>query len=127
MSTKSAVLYGFFSGFGIDAYEENSVYSLANPPEFPYITYENKTDAFADNGTSISFSLWFRSTSWVTAHALADEISEYIGQGGRVLPCDGGNIWIKRAQPFAQDMGDQADDMIKRVYCMLNVSFNTLD
>ena len=106
MSTKSATIYNFFAGFGIDAYEENSVYSLENPPAFPYITYENKTDSFGAGDTSISFSLWFRSTSWVTAHALADEISEYIGQGGKQIPCDGGFIWIKRGQPYAQDMGD---------------------
>ena len=125
MSTKSAVLHQFFSRFGLDAYEENSIFDMDNPPAYPYITYENKTDALADNDTAISFSLWYRSTSWIDANAKAEAISAYIGQGGKVLPCDGGYIWIKRDSPFAQSMGDAADDMVKRKYCSLRVSFLT--
>ena len=122
--TKSAVLHQFFSRFGIDAYEENSAFNLGAPPQFPYITYENRTDALSDRDTAITFSIWYRSTSWVDCNAKADAISAYLGQGGKVIPCDGGYVWIKRDSPFAQSMSDP-DDMVRRKYCSLRVSFLT--
>ena len=70
---KAAALYQFFSYFGLDAYEENSVYALETPPAFPYLTYEMKTDAFGVYDTALSFSLWYRSTSWAAANAKVDE------------------------------------------------------
>ena len=41
--TKAAAIYQFWSGFGLTAYEENTV------PEdavFPYVTYQLVTDSF---------------------------------------------------------------------------------
>lgn len=125
--TKAAALFNFFSSFGIDAYEENSVYALEKQPDFPYITYELKTDCLSESDTMISFSVWYRSTSWTAANAMAETISKAIGYGGKVISCDDGYIWIKRGSPFAQSMGDPSDDMIKRKYCTLSVSFLTRD
>ena len=88
--TKAAALYSFFSGFGIDAYEENSVYALESPPAFPYLTYEVRTDAFGEFDTAISFSTWHRSTSWAASNAKAEEISAAIGRGGTIMHVDGG-------------------------------------
>lgn len=123
--TKAAAIYQFFSGFGLPAYEENSVYDMDDMPDFPYITYELNTDSFSNNSISLSCSLWYRSTSWVQCNAKAEEISEAIGQGGVILPCDGGYIWIKRSSPFAQSMGDDSDDMIKRKYINISAEFLT--
>jgi hypothetical protein len=45
--------------------------------------------------------------------------------GGKIIKCDGGRIWIKRGQPFAQNMGDESDDLIKRKYLNLTFEFMT--
>lgn len=123
--TKAAALYYFFSGFDVPAYEENSVYALEEPPEFPYMTYEVITDCFGDFDTTISFSLWYRSTSWSAANAKVEEISESIGRGGKIINVDGGYLLIMRGSPFAQSMGDPTDDMIKRKLMNITVRYYT--
>jgi len=122
--TKEAALYNFWSSFALPAYEENSVFGLETPPDYPYITYEICTDSF-DNTVSLTGSLWYRSTSWNAANAKKREISEFIGMGGLTAPIDGGQIWIRRGSPFAQNMGDDTDDMIKRVLLNIQVEFFT--
>lgn len=123
--TKAAAIYQFWSSFGLDAYEENSVYAFGGELPFPYITYELNTDSFGDSGIPLSASLWYRSTSWVQANAKAEEISAEIGRGGKFILCDGGYIWIKRRRPFSQPMGDDSDDMIKRILISISVEFLT--
>lgn len=123
--TKAAALYQFFSGFGLEAWEENSVYTLESPPAFPYLTYEMNTDAFNDYDTALTFSLWYRSTSWAAANAKVEEISAAIGRIGKVLTVDGGYLLIMRGSPFAQSLGDLSDDMIKRKMLNITVRFYT--
>lgn len=125
--TKAAAIYQFFSSFGLPAYEENSVYSFDEKPTFPYLTYELNTDTFSENTTSMSCSLWYRSTSWVQANAKAEEISKAIGQGGTLLKCDDGYIWLMRGSPFCLSMGDDSDDMIKRKFINISAYFFTAD
>ena len=122
--TKAAAIYKFWSSFGLDTYEENSVYSMDEKPPFPYITYELNTDSF-DSDIALSASLWYRSSSWVKANAKAEEISAEIGRGGKLISCDDGYIWIKRRSPFSQAMGDDSDDMIKRILISISVEFLT--
>ena len=123
--TKAAALYNFFSGFGLDAWEENSVYALETPPDFPYLTYEMNTDAFGDYDTALSVSLWYRSTSWAAANAKVEDISAEIGRGGKVVPCEGGYLLFMRGSPFAQSLGDPSDDMIKRKLLNIRVRYYT--
>lgn len=125
--TKAAAIYQFWSSFGLEAFEENSVYQMDESPSFPYITYELNTDSFEGSVVALSASLWYRSTSWTQANAKAEEISKVIGSGGKVLECDGGYIWIKRRSPFSQSMGDDSDDMIKRKILSISVEFWTFD
>ena len=75
----------------------------------------------------MSASLWYRSESWLEINAKADEISQAIGRGGILLPCDNGKIWIKRGAPFAQNMGDENDELIRRKYINITVEFLTAD
>lgn len=123
--TKAAALYQFFSGFGLDAYEENSVYALEGVPDFPYLTYEVQTDFFGDNDTPISCSLWYRSSSWKSANEKVEEISAAIGRSGKVVEIDGGFLLFMRGSPFAQSMGDPSDDMIKRKLLNIRVRYYT--
>ena len=108
----------------LPAYEETTVPSGDMSPEFPYLTYSLSTSSFDEGEVPISVSLWYRGTSWSAANKKADEISEYIGNA-YPIKCNGGNIWIKRGTPFAQNMGDDSDDMIRRKLINLTVEYNT--
>ena len=119
--TKAAAIYQFWSGFGLTAYEENTVPTDA---VFPYVTYQLVTDSF-DREVAATASLWYRSESWTAINAKTEEISAHIGLGGKIIKCDGGRIWIKRGQPFAQNMGDESDDLIKRKYLNVNIEYFT--
>ena len=119
--TKAAAIYQFWSGFGLTAYEENTVPADAT---FPYVTYQLVTDSF-DREVAAAASLWYRGESWTAINAKTEEIAQYIGLGGKIIKCDGGRIWIKRGQPFAQNMGDESDDLIKRKYLNLTFEFFT--
>ena len=119
--TKAAAIYQFWSGFGLTAYEENTVPDYAT---FPYITYQLVTDSF-DREIPLTASLWYRSESWTAINAKTEEISQTISRGGKIIPCDDGAIWLKRSQPFAQSMVDESDDLIKRKYLNITAEFMT--
>ena len=121
--TKAAAIYQFWSGFGLTAYEENTVPDDAT---FPYITYQLVTDSF-DREIPLSASLWYRSESWTSINAKTEEISQTISLGGKIIHCDDGAIWLKRGQPFAQSMGDESDNLIKRKYLNITAEFMTAD
>ena len=119
--TKVAAIYRFWSGFGLTAYEENTVPTDA---AFPYVTYQLVTDSF-DREVAATASLWYRGESWTAINAKTEEIAQRIGLGGVIIKCDGGRIWIKRGQPFAQNMGDESDDLIKRKYLNVTIEYFT--
>ena len=119
--TKAAAIYQFWSSFGLTAYEENTV---PTDVAFPYITYQLVTDSF-DREVAATASLWYRSESWTAINAKTEEISRYIGGGGCLLDCDSGFIWLKRGTPFAQNMGDESDNLIKRKYINVTVEYMT--
>ena len=121
--TKAAAIYQFWSSFGLTAYEENTV---PDDAVFPYITYQLVTDSF-DREIPLSASLWYRSESWTAINAKTEEISQKISRGGKIVSCDGGAIWLKRGQPFAQNMRDESDDLIKRKYLNITAEFMTAD
>ena len=121
--TKAAAIYQFWNSFGLTAYEENTVPTDA---AFPYITYQLVTDSF-DREVSATASLWYRSESWTAINAKTEEISQKISRGGKIIHCDDGAIWLKRGQPFAQNMGDESDNLIKRKYLNITAEFMTAD
>lgn len=117
--TKGAALKDFWSSFGLKAYEENSVPSGGEKPDFPYITYQFATDSYG-KAISLSASVWYRTPGWSVANAKAEEISAAIRSTGKLIKIDNGYIVIRRGTPFANRMGDPSDDMIKRV--LLNIT-----
>ncbi len=121
--TKAAAIYQFWNSFGLTAYEENSVPDDAT---FPYITYQLVTDSFGRE-IQLTASIWYRSESWTAINAKTEEISQEISRGGKIVSCDGGGIWLKRGQPFAQSMGDESDNLIKRKYLNITAEFITAD
>ena len=127
--TKAAAIYQFWNSFGIKAYEENTVIDAdeeGNPvePTFPYVTYQIVTDSF-DRDVYATASLWYRGESWTAINAKTEEIAQRIGLGSAIIKCDGGRIWVKMGQPFAQNMGDESDDLIKRKYINVVYEFMT--
>ena len=74
--TKAAAIYQFWSGFGLTAYEENTVPDDAT---FPYITYQLVTDSF-DREIPLTASLWYRSESWTGINAKTKEFSQRISR-----------------------------------------------
>ncbi len=120
--TKAAALHQFFSSFGITAYTATSV------PEdavFPYLTYELITNAWEGGEVGLTVSLWFYTTSEAVPNAKAEELSEAIGMGGKILRCDGGYIWLKRGSPWCQSLADETSPTIKRRYINVTAEYLT--
>ena len=111
MMNKEQALYKFWSSFGVSTYEATSVPDTA---AFPRITYEGTTDDFG-HSVATTISVWSRSSSWVEAEAIKRLIEATITRGGYMQPFDGGAIWIKKANPFAQRLAEADDDMVRRI------------
>lgn len=118
---KSQAIHEFWSGFGLTAYDENTVPDDAT---MPYITYSMATGAL-DDQLSLSASLWYRSPSWEAISKKADEISDFITRGGRLTEIDGGYMYIFRDSPFSQRGNDPEDRLIRRMYIRISAEFFT--
>ena len=115
---KVQAYHSFWSSFAIPAYDETTVPDGA---VLPYITYNVLTSGFEDSLYPTA-SIWYKGTSWADITAKTEEISAAIGFGGTLVPYDGGTIWIKRGQPFAQRLSD-TDSLIRRVMLNLEIEF----
>lgn len=120
MSNKWQTLDDFWNGFGIPAYDENSVPDEA---QMPYITYNAVVSNF-ENPITLLASIWYRETSWKNISNLADRIAQYIGSSYRAIKIDGGYIVLTLGSPFAQRMADE-DDSVRRMYLMVDTEFYT--
>lgn len=120
--TKAAALQKFFSSFGIPAYVSTSVPDDAEPP---YLTYTYVSTAFGNEPVSLTVNLWYRTTSEAIPNAKAQELSEAIGYGGKLLPCDEGYIWLKRDTTTSLD--DPEDSTIKRRYINVTAEYLTFN
>lgn len=118
--TKEQAYHAFLASFGWPAYDENTVPDDAT---LPRITY-NFSDAEFGDPVAMAVSVWDRSTSWTSVTAMKDQIYNAIGLGGKIIPFDGGYIWVKRGQPFSQRMADESDS-IRRIYIVLEVEYLT--
>ena len=103
--TPAEALYQFFSGFGITAYPVDAV-----PPDtaLPYLTYTNAPGYFGEQ-VSLTCQVWMHTTSEAVISAVVEEIGTAIGNGGKLLPIDGGAIWIKRGTPWCVPVVSQTD------------------
>ncbi len=119
--TAEQAIHNFWSGFGLTAYEENSVPDEA---ELPYITYSVSYDVFGHD-VPMSASVWYRSTVWTDVIAKKDAISQAFGDSDYIqLPTDEGSVRIWRGSPFAQRMGD-VDTSIKRYLINVTAEYNS--
>ena len=118
---KVQTLHSFWSGFGLPAYDENSVPDSA---KLPYITYEVSTDEFGYTLAQTA-SLWYRDSSWAGITEKEQEISDFITRGGRTIAYDDGAMWIQKANPWSQRLEEPSDDMVRRI--ILNITVEFLD
>ncbi len=116
---KWQVIHNFWAGFGLTAYDENSV---PDDAQYPYITYSSVVGDF-ETPISLTASIWDKTTSWAGVSQKATSISRTISPY-KMIPVDGGYLYIIKGSPFAQRMRDE-NDLIKRIYIVLQAEFFT--
>lgn len=121
--TREKALHQFWSGFGLTAYDEQTVPTGDIAPALPYITYEVVTDNL-NHPVSISGSVWYRSTSWTEVTNKANQIAESIGYGHKTIKIDGGYMYLTRGTPFMQRIADEGDS-IRRIMINLTCEYLT--
>lgn len=130
---KEQAYSAFWGGFGVLAFEENSVPddrtiqalidSGAAPSKYPYITYQVLLD---DLGYPVfpTASIYDRSSSWEKADLLANTISSHI-QEMYPIKLEHGRMFITKGTPFAQHYGEDGDTSIRRIVLNVGVEFLT--
>lgn len=130
---KQQAYNAFWSGFGVLAFEENSmpsddviaamIKSGVITSKYPYITYQVITDDL-DHPVFPTASIYDRSTSWERADLLSNTISAYIKQMN-TIKLDNGRMFITKGSPFAQHQQEMDDPNIRRIILNLGIEFFT--
>ena len=123
MADAAQALHSFWSSFGLTAYDENSVPTGSNAPDFPYLTYQSYVGDI-QHSTAFSVSLWYRSTSWAAAVRKAEEVRKRLT--GVNVPYDGGAVRLWVGNPSYYRMSDPNDDSIKRIVVNVTADFISL-
>ena len=117
---KWKAIQNFWSRFGLVAYDQ---YTVDPKAIMPYITYSAAVADF-DNTCALTASLWYRGIGWRDVSNKADEIADYIGEGGVLEPYNGGAMWVTMGRTiFAQRLSDPDDDSIRRILINVNAEF----
>ena len=130
---KQQAYNAFWGGFGVLAFEENSVpddnviaeliKAGVAAAKYPYITYQVIIDDLG-NAVYPSASIYDKSSSWERVDTLTNAISNRIQNMGTIR-LDNGRMFITKGSPFAQHMGEGEAFDIKRVVLNLGVEFFT--
>ena len=130
---KQQAYNAFWSGFGVLAFEENSVpdddtiqsmidAGLAKA-KYPYITYQVLTDSL-DYAVSPTASIWDKNTSWERSDLLSNAIAKKIAEM-TPIKLDEGRMFIATGTPYSQHMDEEGDTSIRRIVLNLQVEFFT--
>jgi hypothetical protein len=119
--TKDKALYAWFNQF-MTFYPSTSV---PDDVTFPYGTYEAIFDSYTGGEVGMTVNLWFYTESEAVPNAKAQELAETIGDGGTLIKCDGGYIWLKRGSPWCQSLTDDTSPTIKRRYINVTAEYLT--
>lgn len=92
---------------------------------FPWGTYELTTAAWGAGEVGITVNLWFYTDDEFPPNNAAERLSERIGLGGAVIPCDNGFIWLKRGSPWCQNVVDEENKGVKRRYINVSAEYLT--
>lgn len=121
--TNEQALHKFFNKFGIVGYRNTSV---PDDAELPYLTYTVPISAFEETPASITVHTYHYTDSEAIPDAKAEEIRKAISDGGVLLPCDGGYIWLKMGTPWCQSIFDDTDKTLKRRYINITAEYLTI-
>ncbi len=119
---KFQAIQSFWASFTIPAYDENTVPTGDDQPDYPYITYDAVVDSLG-HPVAMSASLWYYGTSWAAITAKFAEIQAALGSG-KMIEIDDGGLWIVPGSPFAQRVSD-SNDMIRRILINVQAEFIT--
>lgn len=130
---KEQAYNSFWNGFGVLAFEENSVPDddvinqmiedgLATA-KYPYITYQVLIDDL-DGVIYPTASIYDKNSSWERIDLLSNQISEYI-QSMSTIELDNGRMFITKGSPFSQHVFENGDITYKRILLNLGVEFFT--
>lgn len=119
---KSQALHQFWSGFGIPAYDENTV--PQNPGE-KYIAYSVSTGSIEDV-INLSAKIWdTNTTSWKFVEEKAAQIAYAIAtMMPPTIQVDNGRLYISEGRPFSQRISNP-DDLVRGVYINIQAEFLT--
>lgn len=115
----------FWNGFGWPAYDDQTTFTEDDLPAFPHITYESADGSFG-TATTLSVSLWNRSTSWAAIKQKADEIKDALSGGGALVPAESGYIWysIPEASVFSRPTASgSSDELVQRIMLTVSAEF----
>lgn len=119
---KAQAIDQFWSGFGLPAYDENTV---PDDAVMPYITYSVSTGSIEDF-VLLTASVWYRSTRWREITLKVNEIENMINTASPLaIKIDGGRAYFTKGTPFSQRMAEPGDDMTRRIYLQINAEFLT--
>lgn len=121
MTTREAAIFGFLDSFSIPAYPSTAT---TEKTELPYITYTLVIGDW-DNPVSMDVNIWMRTESEAAINNKVHEIERAIGGGGKVLPYDGGAVWVTKGSPWAQAVADE-DNTIKRRYLNFELQYEEM-
>ena len=118
---KAQALHNFWNGFGLPAYDENTV---PDDAAMPRITYSVSMDSIGDS-VLLNASIWYKSTSWAEASKKAEQIAQAIVEMiPPTIEIDNGRLYLYKGTPFAQRMSDD-DDTIRRIFLNVEAEYLT--
>lgn len=119
--TKNKAVYTWFNEL-MTFYRDSAVPEDA---ELPYGTYTYIDDAWDGGQVNFVVNLWFRTESEAVPDEAAQKLSDKIGYGGALIPCDEGYVWLKRGTPWCQSITNTDDPAIKRRYINVTAEYLT--
>jgi hypothetical protein len=122
---KSQALHQFWSGFGIPAWDENTVPEDDAIRGEKYIAYSVSTGSL-DDVINLTAKIWdTNTTSWSFVESKAAEIAEHIARMvPPTIPIDNGRLYITEGRPFSQRIPNP-DDLVRGVYINIQAEFLT--
>lgn len=121
--TPEAAVYATMNLFGIPAMPSSSV---PYDQQFPYITYDLAIGEWLGGEVNMPVNVWYRTESEEQPNAKVRQLSEFFGNGGVIVPCEGGAIWFKKGSPWAQAVTIEGENEgVKRRYVNINLEYLT--
>lgn len=116
MTATATALYGFYSRFGMPAYQADTV---PDDVTLPYITYSYAEPQYQSPATHYA-QVYMRTNSNAAILTAAGEIVLAIGEGVNI----GNGVIIRPSTPLVQIMHDASNDDIRIAY--INLQINAL-